>query len=102
MSAMPAPPRSTLGRPKDPAKRAAILASAKQLFAEHGFDGVSMDQIAQAAGVSKLTVYSHFGDKETLVGDVVHRVCESLMPDALFVADPSAPLRAQLQRPAGT
>jgi len=83
------------GRPKDLAKRAAILDAAKQMFTLHGFDGVSMDQIAATAGVSKLTVYSHFGDKETLFVEAVRGVCEELMPD-LFVADPKAPLRAQL------
>ena len=36
------------------------------MFTQHGFDGVSMDQIAAEAGVSKLTVYSHFGDKDAL------------------------------------
>ncbi|WP_330970248.1 TetR/AcrR family transcriptional regulator, partial [Lysobacter sp. A3-1-A15] len=54
------------GRPKDLAKRAAILDAAKSMFTQYGFGGASMDQIAAEAGVSKLTVYSHFGDKETL------------------------------------
>ena len=40
------------GRPKDLGKRAAILDVAKRLFTQHGFDGVSMDQIATEAGVS--------------------------------------------------
>ena len=96
MSAMPAPPRSTLDRPKDPAKRAAILASAKQLFAEHGFDGVSMDQIAQAAGVSKLTVYSHFGDKDGLLTETVRAHCEQELPMELFRHSPEIGLRERL------
>jgi TetR/AcrR family transcriptional repressor of mexJK operon len=83
------------GRPKDLAKRAAILDAAKQMFTQHGFDGVSMDQIAACAGVSKLTVYSHFGDKEALFVEAIRGVCEDLMPD-LFVADPGDPLREQL------
>ncbi len=62
----PAPTRAAgPGRPKDLGKRASILEAAKRLFIEQGYLGVSMDQIAAAAGVSKLTVYSHFGDKET-------------------------------------
>jgi len=84
------------GRPKDLAKRAAILDAAGRMITLYGFEGASMDQIAAEAGVSKLTVYSHFGDKETLVGEAVRMVCASLMPDELFVADPGAPLRAQL------
>ncbi|MCA0393185.1 MAG: TetR/AcrR family transcriptional regulator [Proteobacteria bacterium] len=84
------------GRPKDLAKRAAILDAASRMITLHGFEGASMDQIAAEAGVSKLTVYSHFGDKETLVGEAVRMVCATLMPDDLFQTDPSAPLRAQL------
>src|SRR5690606_22208157 len=59
-------PAASPGRPKDLAKRAAILQAAERMFLQHGFEGVSMDQIAAAAGVSKLTVYSHFGDKDAL------------------------------------
>ena len=39
------------GRPKDADKHAAILDAAKQLFVQHGYVGVSMDQIAASAGV---------------------------------------------------
>lgn len=84
------------GRPKDLAKRAAILDAAKQMFTQHGFDGVSMDQIAASAGVSKLTVYSHFGDKETLFVEAVRGVCEAQMPPDLFLANLDGPLREQL------
>src|SRR5690606_41925100 len=72
------------GRPKDLAKRAAILDAAARMFTRFGFEGASMDQIAAEAGVSKLTVYSHFGDKEALFGEAVRVVCDSLMPDDLF------------------
>ncbi|MGJ4731007.1 TetR/AcrR family transcriptional regulator [Luteimonas sp. SDU101] len=92
------PPRPAAGpgRPKDLAKRASILDAAARMFTRFGFEGASMDQIASEAGVSKLTVYSHFGDKEALFGEAARVVCDSLMPDDLFVADPSAPLRSQL------
>ncbi|HEX7915780.1 helix-turn-helix domain-containing protein, partial [Rudaea sp.] len=59
------------GRPKDMEKRAAILDAAKQLFVKQGFEGTSMDAIANKAGVSKLTVYSHYRDKETLFAEAV-------------------------------
>ena len=59
------------GRPKDPGKGAAILDTAKRLFLALGYEGVSMDQIAADAGVSKLTVYSHFGDKDALFAEAV-------------------------------
>lgn len=84
------------GRPKDPGKRAAILLAARQLFVQHGFEGVSMDQIALEAGVSKLTVYSHFGDKGNLFSEAVRAHCEDSIPAALFEPDPTVPLRQRL------
>jgi len=84
------------GRPKDLGKRAAILEAAKQLFAKEGFAGVSMDKIAAEAGVSKLTVYSHFGDKEALFAAAIRAKCEEAMPHALFELELKGPLRAQL------
>ncbi|MFI8719805.1 TetR/AcrR family transcriptional regulator [Stenotrophomonas sp. NPDC077464] len=84
------------GRPKDLGKRAAILDAAKALFVEQGYGGVSMDSIAAQAGVSKLTVYSHFGDKETLFTEAVQSTCMEMLPDALFVTDVDGALREQL------
>ncbi|MBO9737710.1 TetR/AcrR family transcriptional regulator [Xanthomonas axonopodis pv. begoniae] len=47
-------------------KRGAILAAARALFQQHGFDRTSMDAIAERAVVSKATVYAHFASKEVL------------------------------------
>lgn len=87
---------ATPGRPKDLGKGAAILEAAKRLFTAQGFDGTSMDQIATEAGVSKLTVYSHFGDKETLFAAAVKAHCEQQLPDTLFEPRPEVPLRERL------
>jgi TetR/AcrR family transcriptional repressor of mexJK operon len=56
---------------KNPAKREAVLNAASALFVERGFNGTSMGQVADAAGVSKQTIYSHFRDKEHLFAEVV-------------------------------
>ena len=92
-----APRAAGPGRPKDLGKRASILEAAKRLFLEQGYQGVSMDQIAAAAGVSKLTVYSHFGDKETLFSAAITAKCQDVLPDELFVRPPEGPLREQLR-----
>ncbi|WP_449121538.1 TetR/AcrR family transcriptional regulator [Pseudomonas viridiflava] len=78
------PSNSGPGRPKDLEKRKAILESAKNLFVSNGYVNTSMDAIASEAGVSKLTVYSHFTDKETLFSAAVVARCEEQMPAALF------------------
>ena len=72
-------------------KRAAVLEAAMALFPSRGYDGVSMDAIAQAAGVSKLTVYNHFADKESLFAAAVTECCAQLLPHRLFVPDPGLP-----------
>lgn len=96
MSALAATKSAGPGRPKDMEKRAAILEAAKQLFVKQGFEGTSMDAIANKAGVSKLTVYSHYRDKETLFAEAVSSKCQTLMPEELFRADLKGPLRKQL------
>lgn len=101
MAARSAPSRpragaAALGRPKDAEKGTAILDAARRLFTAQGFDGASMDQIAAEAGVSKLTVYSHYGDKETLFAAVVRSYCEQELPDSLFRTQPELPLRERL------
>ena len=62
---------SSPGRPKDPGKHAAILAAARKLFFEQGPTGVTIEAVAAAAAVSRMTVYGHFGDKETLFEAVI-------------------------------
>src|SRR5690606_7537321 len=87
---------SAPGRPKDLGKSSAILDAARRLFTTDGFDGASMDQIAAAAGVSKLTVYSHYADKETLFAEVVKSYCEQQLPASLFEMQPGVALRDRL------
>ena len=52
--------------------RRKILSAAGKLFLKDGFSGTSMDEVASTAGVSKQTVYAHFGAKEALFVAVVH------------------------------
>lgn len=84
------------GRPKDLEKRAAILAAAKRLFPRQGFEGTSMDAVAAEAGVSKLTVYSHFGGKESLFIETIRCKCDDLLPHTVCSVDVHAPVRGQL------
>src|ERR671931_2561729 len=53
-------------RMRGPERRAQLLAVARRLFGRSGFHGVSMDQVAREAGVTKPILYDHFNSKEEL------------------------------------
>lgn len=57
-------------------KRQAIIEAATRLFLEKGYPGTSMDEIAAAAAVSKVTVYKQFHDKDRLFSDIVLGITE--------------------------
>lgn len=59
------------------------------------YEAVTMEAVAAEAGVSKMTVYSHFGDKETLFERVVLAVSSEVL--ALFAASAPGDLRARLE-----
>lgn len=80
-------------RPSSLQKRNLILQAAGELFVQDGFDKVSMDQLAEAAGVSKQTVYSHFGSKEGLFQAAIDARCIAYDIRAI---DPELPLRQWL------
>lgn len=48
------------------ARRQAILEAAEQIFAERGYDGASIADIARAAGAAKSVIYDHFASKAEL------------------------------------
>jgi TetR/AcrR family transcriptional repressor of mexJK operon len=84
------------GRPKDMEKRAAILVAAVKLFVARGYDATSMDAVATEAGVSKLTVYNHFSDKENLFLAAVNEVGQAYLPHDVFAVRPGAGIRERL------
>jgi len=56
-----------------------ILDIASQLFAEHGYAGTIMDDVAERAGVNKATIYYHFQDKGHLYEEVLVRHLEAVV-----------------------
>lgn len=60
-------------------KRAGILAAARELFLDDGFERTSTDAVAARAVVSKRTVYDYFGDKRAVLVAVVTEAGASLM-----------------------
>jgi AcrR family transcriptional regulator len=63
------PPR---GRPRSERAREAVLAAAAELLLARGLGVVSMDAVAEQAGVSKATIYRWWPTKETLALDALH------------------------------
>jgi AcrR family transcriptional regulator len=79
--------------------RAAILAAAEEIFAQRGFTGARVDEIAKASGYNKSLIFHYFDDKLGLYRAVVGR-CKAEIGAAIgrlmepFLADESAPLYA--------
>lgn len=72
-------------------KRSQILQAAKELFCEQGFPNTSMDEVAKLAGVSKQTVYSHFGCKDDLFVASIESKCLVHGVNQDLLSDPSSP-----------
>lgn len=73
------------GRPKDMEKLCAILDASLKLFSARGIDGVAVEAIAAEAGVSKVTIYANFKDKNAIMVALVQRAAlglERLILDA--------------------
>ena len=66
-----------------------ILAAAEKLFAESGFDAVSMNAVAELAGVSKANIFHHFSSKDALYLAAMRDACRRSSPlmDNLESAD---------------
>ena len=92
-----APPEAPRrGRPRDPERLRRILEAAGSHFYAHGFERASVDAIAADAGVSKMTVYSHFASKERLFEAVIGARTERVvggLPGARSL-DPTHPNKA--------
>jgi AcrR family transcriptional regulator len=93
-----AAPKPQRGRPRDPERCRRILEAARSHFYSHGLERASVEAIAAAAGVSKMTIYSHFASKEGLFEAVVRQRTDRVMGGLAGVEalDPKQPQRALL------
>lgn len=78
-------------RSKSESKRKQILVAATLLFTEQGYSSTSMDLIAKNAGVSKQTVYSHFGSKDELFAASIKQKCDSYQMTEISLDTASEP-----------
>jgi AcrR family transcriptional regulator len=87
----PRPRRASRSRMTAAERREQLIEISRALFAQRGFDGTSIEEIAARAEVSKPVVYEHFGGKEGLYAVVVDREVRSLlgmMQDSLTAGNP--------------
>jgi AcrR family transcriptional regulator len=70
------------GRPRSEKARLAILESAAELLLAQGLSAVSMDAVAERAGVSKATIYRWWPTKETLALDALYNEWDAARPRA--------------------
>lgn len=80
-------------------RREQLIQVSRELFANRGFEGTSVEEIAASAGVSKPVVYEHFGGKEGIYAVVLDRETRRLH-DAIRIAltTPGARSRELLER----
>lgn len=90
------PTKRTKGRPRDPAKRAALIESARELFLRLGADAVTVDQVIAGAKVSRATYYSNFANRHELLTAVIGRESERIVTDGAAAAYEAAELRDAL------
>ncbi|HEX5967478.1 MAG TPA: TetR/AcrR family transcriptional regulator [Intrasporangium sp.] len=80
-------PRRPLVVSRSMRKRQAILHAGRQLFLQKGYAGTSMDDVAAAADVSKVTIYKHFSDKQTLFAAVITDAIDGAKAASLTLVD---------------
>jgi AcrR family transcriptional regulator len=79
-------------------RRSAILDSALEVFSRRGYNGASIDEIAQAAGISKALIYEHFPSKKDLHHALVDRHVQQIFLALSQAADTSEPAEVRLRR----
>ncbi len=79
-------------------KRESIIVAAMEEFRDRGYEGGSMDRIAELAGASKRTVYNHFPSKDELLQAVIDRFSSEMRSMKLIRYDPGRGLEEQLAK----
>ena len=69
------------------ARKKEILDTAEQFFASNGFDNTSTNDIINAIGIARGTLYHHFNSKEDILDSVIDRINDNLMLKARKIAE---------------
>lgn len=93
-SAEPAPRRNGRGE----SRRSALLAAAREMFLERGYERASVDDVMRRVGGSKASLYRYFGSKEGLFWEFLSEECERFLRDLDVPDHADADLGATLTR----
>src|SRR4051794_39294390 len=96
---MAAPPTSRPSRKRLSAedRRTAILDAALEVFSRRGYNGASIDEIANAAGISKALIYEHFPSKKDLHVSLLERHVQEIFMRLAETADTKDPGEVRLR-----
>ncbi|MCV7052576.1 TetR/AcrR family transcriptional regulator [Mycobacterium heidelbergense] len=75
-------------------RREHVVDAAERIFAERPYEDVTMDAVAEEAGISRALLYRYFPGKLALFASVYRRAADRLLDGVRF--DPGAPLQAQI------
>jgi AcrR family transcriptional regulator len=79
MTVHPVLPERAAGRPRNPELDRAILDAAVELLAEEGYERMSMESVAQRAGVGKPTIYRRWPSKQAMVIEALARLSDAMV-----------------------
>ncbi len=90
-------PRGTFDRSERRARtRAQLVSAAARVYARRGFDGATLDEVAEEAGFTKGAVYDHFGSKENLLFALLDEHLATQIAEQVALFDPA---KAAAERP---
>lgn len=99
--ALPGRPVTKRSRQDRPTRQAQILETAARIFCEKGFDKASMEDVADAVGLTKAGLYHHIGSKDELLFAIMSYGMdlfeEKVLNRVMTIADPLERLKAALR-----
>ena len=78
--------------------RERILRSAAALFRQRGFNGTSMQDLAEAVGITKSSLYHHFSSKQALLSEILSNTVDRVTPAVREIAESKRPASERLRR----
>jgi len=84
-------------RPEALGTRERILRAAASLFRRKGFDGASMQDLAEAVGITKSSLYHHFPSKQALLSEILSKTVDRVTPALRSIAESDLPAAERLR-----